>query len=130
MEQSILKSTKKILGVAPEYTAFDLDILTHLNSALSTLTELGIGPAAGFMVEDDTAVWSDFLGTDLRFNSARTYVYLKVRLAFDPPSTSFAITAFEKQIQELEWRLNTTREGDSWTDPNPPVLLSLEEPVL
>jgi len=132
MEQSILISTKKILGIDKDYTVFDLDIITHINTAFSTLTQLGVGPANGFMIEDDTAVWSDFIpdypagaappsGDDLQYNSVKTYVFLKVRQLFDPPSTSYLITAVEKQIQELEWRLNVHREEDGWVDPNPPL---------
>src|SRR5215510_5934711 len=106
MEQSILTSTKKILGISQDYTAFDLDIITHINTAFSTLTQLGVGPAEGFMIEDDSAVWDDFTTNDLQYNSVRTYVFLKVRYLFDPPQTSYLITATEKQILELEWRLN------------------------
>jgi hypothetical protein len=122
MEQSILISTKKILGIAEDYTVFDLDILTHINTAFSTLTQLGVGPADGFMIEDETAVWTDFDPVDdhLNFNSVKSYVFLKVKMLFDPPTTSYLISASEKQIEELEWRLNVHREGDEWIDPNPP----------
>lgn len=119
MEESILISTKKILGVAEEYTAFDLDIITHINTALSTLTQLGVGPAEGFMIEDETAVWHDVIADDLQYNSVRSYVFLKVRQLFDPPTTSYLIAAFDKQIEELEWRLNVHREEDGWVDPDP-----------
>lgn len=119
MENSILKSTKKVLGIDPEYTVFDLDIITHINSVFSTLTQLGIGPAEGFMIEDDIPEWSDFLGDDLKINSVRTYVFLKTRLWFDPPSTSYVIGALERQVAELEWRLNVHREATEWTDPDP-----------
>jgi hypothetical protein len=130
MEPSILKSTKKILGIAEDYTAFDLDIITHINSAFSTLTQLGVGPTNGFMIEDDTAVWSDFITDvpssiyetptdDLQYNSVKTYVFLRVRQLFDPPTTSYLITAYDKQIQELEWRLNAHREETGWTNPDP-----------
>ncbi len=120
MEQSILTSTKKILGIAEDYTAFDLDIITHINSAFSTLTQLGVGPTSGFMIEDDGAVWGDFLGNDpdLQYNAVKSYVYLKVKQLFDPPTTSYLVTATERQITELEWRLNTRREETEWTDPN------------
>lgn len=111
MSESILISTKKILGIEADYKAFDLDILTHINSAFNTLSDLGLGPEEGFMIEDEQATWGDFLEKDKRLNSVRTYIYLKVRLLFDPPTTSFAITAFEKQVSELEWRLNVYREG-------------------
>jgi hypothetical protein len=121
MEQSILLSTKKILGIAPDYTVFDLDILTHINSAFSTLTQLGVGPVTGFMIEDADTEWEEFFGTvpDNQLNSVKTYVYLRVRQIFDPPTTSFAIQAFNDQIKELEWRLNVRREETQWVDPNP-----------
>lgn len=119
MEPSILKSTKKILQIDPAYTAFDEDIKTHINSAFSTLNQIGIGPVDGFLVEDDDQTWEDFLGTDNRLNSVRSYVYLKVRLLFDPPTTSYLLAAYEKQITELEYRLNTYREIGAWTDPDP-----------
>ena len=119
MEQSILNSTKKILGIAEDYTVFDLDIITHINSAFSTLTQLGVGPAEGFMIEDATPVWTDFIADDLQYNSVKSYVFLKVRQLFDPPTTSYLIAATEKQIEELEWRLNVHREEDGWVDPDP-----------
>ena len=124
MGQSILTSTKKILGIADDYTAFDLDVIMHINSAFSTLAQLGIGPAGGFMIEDKDEEWEDFLETDdPQYNSVKSYLYLKVRQIFDPPTTSYLITAVEKQIQELEWRLNTLREGSLWVNPNPAVVV-------
>lgn len=123
METSILTSTKKALGLGEDYTAFDLDIITHINTAFSTLTQLGVGPPLGFMIEDDTADWADFLGDDLQLNSVKTYVFLKTRMLFDPPITSFHISAMNDQIRELEWRLNTHREETGWVDPDPPVLV-------
>lgn len=125
METSILLSTKKILGIAPDYTVFDLDIITHINTAFSTLTQLGLGPAAGFMIEDDDTTWDDFIGDDLQLNSVKTYVFLRVRMLFDPPQTSYLITAMNEQIKELEWRLNAHREETGYVDPesfNPEVV--------
>lgn len=110
MDDSILNSIKKILGIDPDYDEFDADIIMHINSAFATLDQLGIGPADGFMIDDDDAVWDDFLLGDTRLNSVKTYIGLKVRLVFDPPATSFGITAMEKQIAEHEWRLNVARE--------------------
>lgn len=107
---SILDSTKKILGLAPEYDVFDVDIITHINTAFFTLNQLGIGPAEGFSILDSTATWAWFTEGRANLNAVKTYVYLRVRLLFDPPQTSFAISAMEKQIQELEWRLNVYRE--------------------
>jgi hypothetical protein len=123
MEQSILISTKKILGIAQDYTVFDLDIITHINTAFSTLTQLGVGPPEGFMIADDVAVWTDFIADDLQYNSVKTYVFLRVRQLFDPPSTSYLISATESQIKELEWRLNVHREEDGWIDPDPELPL-------
>jgi hypothetical protein len=121
MEQSILISVKKILGIDAGDSAFDLDILTHINSAFSTLHQLGIGPEDGFQVEDDEALWVDFIGADPRLNQVRTYVCLKTRILFDPPTTSYLIGAINKQIEELEWRINDNREQTAWRDPNPPI---------
>ena len=120
MENSILNSTKKVLGLSPEYVVFDEDIIMHINTAFSTLTQLGVGPAEGFMIEDASAEWDDFITDgDVQYNSVRSYVFLKVSMLFDPPQTSYLITAKEKQIEEFEWRLNVHREEDGWTDPDP-----------
>jgi hypothetical protein len=120
MNMSILNSTKKVLGIAEDYTVFDEDIIMHINTAFSTLTQLGVGPAEGFMIEDAVAEWDDFITDgDPQYNSVKSYVFLKVAMLFDPPQTSYLITAKEKQIQELEWRLNVYREETGWTDPDP-----------
>lgn len=111
MEQSILTSTKKILGLADDYVAFDLDIITHINSAFSSLNQLGIGPTLGFVVEDAEAEWLDFGVPGNQLSMVRTYVYLKARMLFDPPQTSFHIDAMNKQIEEHEWRLSAFREA-------------------
>lgn len=122
MTDSILTSTKKVLGLEEAYTVFDPDILLHINSVFATLAQLGIGPPEGFAIEDKTALWSEFLGDDKRLNSVKTYVYLRVRLLFDPPTTSYMIESMNAQLKELEWRLNVTREGVSWIDPEPSPL--------
>lgn len=122
MEQSILTSTKKVLGIAADYTAFDLDIITHINAVFSTLTQLGVGPAAGFMIEDADAEWYDYIEDDIQLNTVKSYVFLKVRQLFDPPTTSYLIAAMEKQIQEFEWRLNVNRETTEWVDPDPVII--------
>jgi hypothetical protein len=111
LSDSILTSTKKVLGIAADYTAFDTDILLHINSVFSTLCQLGIGPELGFAIEDDEAVWTDFLDSDLRLNSVKTYMYLRVRMLFDPPTTSFLQDSMKRQIEEFEWRLNVHHEG-------------------
>lgn len=111
MTNSVLDSTKKVLGIAADYEAFDLDIITHINSALAVLTQLGVGPADGMEISDASTTWGDLVGNDPVYNSVRTYVYLRVRLLFDPPQTSFLIKAQEEQLRELEWRISTHRES-------------------
>ena len=107
---SILDSTKKILGMAPEFQAYDLDVLTHINSVFSDLEQIGVGPAGGFFIEDSTAKWGDLLGSDPRLNRVKSYVFLRVRLLFDPPQTSFAITSLEEQAKQMEWRLQVVTD--------------------
>lgn len=109
---SILTSIKKLLGIAEDYTHFDTDIIIHINSVFSILTQLGVGPAEGFFVTDDTAVWSEYIQDDAAIQMVKTYMYLKVRLIFDPPVNSFVTTSIEKSISELEWRLNVTEEQE------------------
>jgi hypothetical protein len=101
---SILTSIKKLLGIAPEHTFFDADLVIHINSVLAVLTQMGIGPAGGFAISDDTAVWKDFLAGDVRLELVKSYVYMKVRLLFDPPINSAAVEAMKGLISEFEWR--------------------------
>lgn len=108
--ESILTTIKKLLGIAEEYEHFDQDIIVHINTAFMVLTQLGIGPAEGFSIEDDTSFWSDFLGDDPRFEAVKTYIHLKVKLLFDPPVNSAVIESINKSISELEWRLNVAAE--------------------
>lgn len=110
MEASILTSTKKILGVGAEYDAFDLDILTHINSAFSSLSQIGVGPEGGFSIEDESAEWGQLDVPSDQLQMVRSYIYLKARMLFDPPGTSYLIAATEKQIEEHEWRLRAFRE--------------------
>ena len=110
MEESILISTKKILGLDAEYTAFDLDVITHINAAFSLLNQLGVGPTEGFSINDDSRQWTEFDVPANQIQMVKTYVYLKVRVLFDPPGTSFLLEAANNQIKEYEWRLNTFRE--------------------
>ena len=115
MEQGILTSTKKILGLGSDYTPFDQDILTHINSAFAVLYQLGVGPSAAFSIEDETATWDEFSIPTEQLSLVKSYIYLKVRMMFDPPSTSFHIEAMNRQITEQEWRLSTFREEAEWT---------------
>ena len=106
METSILTSIKKMLGVAEDYTEFDEDIITHINSVFLNLTQLGVGPEEGFMIEDDTAVWEDFIDDSIQLQAVQTYMYLKVKLLFDPPLSSSVTESFTRMIAELDLRLN------------------------
>lgn len=123
MAGSILTETKKNCGLDEEDTSYDLDILNYINSAFDTLEQLGIGPDGGFSIEDATPTWDDYLDGDPRFNSVKTYIYLKVRFLFDPPTTSFHLQAMADQIKQHEWRLNARREDTKWVPgvPTPPV---------
>lgn len=119
MEQRILVSVKKVLGLPEADTSFDVDIIMHINSALARLNQLGIGPVEGFMIEDDTSMWDAFLGDRPLLNQVKTYVYMAVRLMFDPPGSGYALTSMKEQIDKYEWLLNVVREGDEWTAPVP-----------
>ena len=110
MEESILKSTKKILGLADDYTPFDLNVITHINAAFSKLDQLGVGPEGGFFIEDETALWSDYVVPQNQLHVVKTYIYLSVRILFDPPGIGFLVTSLNDQLKEYEWRLNVLRE--------------------
>lgn len=110
--ESILTSIKKLLGITEDYEQFDADIIMHINTVFTTLQQLGVGPAEGFMIEDSTTTWVDYLGEDKNLNSVKTYMFLKVKMVFDPPTSSFVMDAMNRQAQELEWRLNVQVEPD------------------
>lgn len=107
---SILTSVKKMLGIAEEYTHFDADLIMHINSVFMILAQLGVGPSEGFFIEDDTATWDEFIQDKKEINSVKSYVGLKVRLLFDPPTSSSQIENTNKLINELEWRLNSAED--------------------
>ena len=121
MEASILTSTKKLLGLAEDYVIFDLDIITHINSAFANLTDLGIGPTMGFMIEDKSTLWSALIVPINQISMIKVFVALKVRMLFDPPGTAFLIEAMEQQIKELEWRLSAAREATVIWNPELPL---------
>jgi hypothetical protein len=104
--ESILTSIKKLLGITAEYTHFDTDLIVHINSVLMVLNQLGVGPEEGFFIEDESSSWVDFLGDNTNIELVKTYVYLKVKLLFDPPLSSAAIDSTNRLISEFEWRLN------------------------
>lgn len=98
-----------MLGIDEEYTHFDVDITIHINSALMFLNQIGIGPDAPFLITGDTETWADLLG-QVNVEAVKTYVYLKVKLVFDPPTSSFVLESIKNTITELEWRLNVQVE--------------------
>lgn len=104
---SILTSIKKLLGIAEDYTHFDYDIIAHINTAFMTLTQIGVGPSDGFSISDKNATWNDFIpeGSSVKAEWLQTYVYLQVKLVFDPPNGS-VLDSYTRRINELEVRLN------------------------
>jgi hypothetical protein len=110
---SILDSIKKPLGLPLDDDAFDTDVIMHINSIFFNLNQLGVGPTDCFSIQDKTSLWSDFLGDAKNLEAVKTYIYLKVRLLFDPPTSSFVVDSITKQITEYEWRLNVQVEKAS-----------------
>lgn len=134
MEQSILKSTKKMLNVAVDDTSFDLDILTHINAAFSVLHDIGVGPVSGFVIDDTgEEEWSSYFPNEddpmklkVQLSKIKTAVFLRVRLLFDPPTVSYQLEAVKNLLQETEWRLNANREETEWVDPVPAEVLVVD----
>lgn len=104
--ESILTSIKKLLGIVEEYEYFDQDIIIHINSVFSILNQLGVGPSNGFSIKNKDAVWTDFLSDETKLEDIKSYIYLKVKLLFDPPLSSAVIDSTKRLIDELEWRIN------------------------
>ena len=108
--ESILTSIKKLLGIDEEYEHFDPDIIMHINSVFMILNQLGVGPSEGFSIQDSKSVWSDFMPPGSNLEAVKTYMHLKVKLLFDPPSSSAVMDAINRTIAELEWRLNVASD--------------------
>lgn len=108
--ESILTSIKKMLGVTEKYTHFDEDIIMHINSVFMILTQMGVGPDKGFRIEDDLAIWQEFTSDDLMLESVKSYMYLKVKLLFDPSASSAVTDSMNRMISELEWRLHVAAD--------------------
>ena len=121
LAESILLSIKKLLGIMPDYTQFDDDIIIHINTAFATLNQLGVGPKGGFMIVDENSAWEEYT-TETNLNMVKTYIYLKVRLLFDPPTSSVLVESINRSIAELEWRIFL--EGDPKPEQSSP---SVEE---
>lgn len=118
LETSILTSTKKLLQIGDDDDSFDPVIVSHINSAFTTLNDLGVGPDAGFFIEDDTALWSELLIEEpAQLMQIKTFVYLTVRLLFDPPQTAFLQTAMQGQLTEMTSRISMRRENAEWAQP-------------
>lgn len=112
---SILTDTKKLLNIQEEDTSFDTDVIVHINSAFFVLNQLGVGPEFPFTISDSNSVWEDFLpASDKNFAAVKSYVYLKVRLVFDPPTISYVLTSMQNQINEYEWRFREQAEYDNY----------------
>lgn len=104
---SILNSIKKLLGLEADYKVFDTDIMMHINTVFSVLYNIGASPKDGFMISSEEQTWSMFLKNTMHAEMVKSYMYLRVKMLFDPPATSFVIDSMQKQIAEFEWRLNT-----------------------
>lgn len=110
--ESILTSVKKgVGGLLEEDESFDSDLILHINTVFSKLTQLGVGPNEGFSISDKSSTWNDFIGSDARMNMVKSFVILSVRMLFDPPTSGSVSKAFEEQIAEYEWRLNVQAES-------------------
>ena len=112
METSILVSVRTSLGILPDFTEFDQELLVSINSALMAVSQLGIGPIDGFSITDDTAEWADLFDGVSNIEATKSYVILKTKMEFDPPGTSFLMTSYERQLDELGFRLMTEVDPD------------------
>lgn len=108
--ESILISIKKMLGITKEYDHFDNDLIMHINSVFMILTQLGIGPSSGFTITGEYETWDTFLPEGQNLEAVKSYMYMKVRLLFDPPSSSIVMECMNRMISELEWRLKVEAE--------------------
>lgn len=109
--ESVLTSIKKLLGIAADYNYFDTDIMVHINSVLITLDQLGVTPSEPTSVTSEMDTWDKVLGEYADIEAIKTYIYLKVKMLFDPPTSSFVLEAMNKQATELEWRINAQVES-------------------
>ena len=113
---SILTSIKKLLGITEEYDTFDNDLIMHINSVFMILNQMGVGPKEGFKITDDSETWEDFISDSMLYEAVKSYVYLKVRLLFDIPTSSAVTESINRHISELEWRLNVAAENNKATE--------------
>lgn len=106
MTESILLSVKQQLGICDDYNAYDDVIITGINSAFTVLDQLGVSLDPSFHVEGENETWEDYFQGRTDLQMVKSYIYLKVKLLFDPPNSGVLHQAMERQIQEFEWRLN------------------------
>lgn len=109
---SILGSVKKMLGPSGNYEYFDPELIMHINSVFTILHQIGVGPENGFFIKDESDTWDEYITSDQNLEAVKTYVYLKVRLIFDPPQSSSEAEAIKQLIRELEWRLNVSADHE------------------
>lgn len=109
--ESILTSIKKLLGIDENYAHFDADIVMHINSVFAILNQLGVGPADGFRISGASETWDIYLADEKLLDDVKTFMYLKVQLAFDPPSISAVLESKTRLASELEWRINVAAES-------------------
>jgi hypothetical protein len=110
---SIFLSVKDYLGPSDEDTHFDGQIIEQINSVFQTLHQLGIGPKEGFYIEDDSTTWSEYLTNGVLLHSIKSYMQMKVKMALDPPTSSFVLESMKEQVREFEWRNYTEAEFPS-----------------
>ena len=106
MNDSILTSIKKMLGITEDYEAFDPDIIMHINSVFVILNQLGVGPKNGFRISDKSTTWVEYLSQPYNLDLVKSYMHIRVKMLFDPPMSSAVMEAMNRQITEFEWRLN------------------------
>lgn len=133
MDDSVLNTIKKMLGLAADYTAFDTDIIVFINGVLMTLHQYGVTPKEGYKITGPDEKWSDFLPSDKLLEAVKTYIFLKVKIVFDPPTSSYVLTAYQSQADENLWRIKEQIEAypgeieDDTDTPADEVLARYEE---
>ena len=110
IQDSILETIKNLIGITSECTDFDANIMVHINSAIMRLRQLGIGPQRGFSVRDASTTWNEYIDDIDLYEAVKDYIHLKVKIVFDPPTSSYVLEAMNKKIKELEWVLQTEKE--------------------
>ena len=130
MEESILETISKLLGVQVSEDYFETDILIHINTALERLCQLGVGPDKPYKITGTTETWTDFMPNMSNFEAVKTYIYLYVRLIFDPPTSGFVTTAIQEEINKLEWNLNVQAENESDDIFHPGMIYNVGDKVI